>query len=71
MHPFPFRAPVEAAIRKRGTQPFAAHEIAAEVGCCRPTVYNVIRRLREEGHRIEGEPRMGFMARMRDEQEAA
>jgi biotin operon repressor len=57
---------VEDAIRKRGTLPFAGREIGAEIGYTRQTVYKAIHRLNEMGHRIEGEPKMGFFARMRE-----
>ena len=56
---------VEDAIRKRGTHPFRGWEMGAEVGVTRQTVYKAINRLIEMGHRIEGEPRMGFFARMK------
>ena len=54
------------AIRARGTQPFTGAEIAREAGICRQTVYKIIAKLNGQGHRIEGEPRLGFMARLRD-----
>lgn len=57
---------VEFLIRRRGTQPFTGPELAREMGVCRQTVYAYIRRLNDLGHRIEGEPKMGFMARMKE-----
>lgn len=57
---------VETAIRQRGTYPFTAPELARELGVCRQTVYAYIRRLCDMGHRIEGEPKMGFMAIMKE-----
>ena len=50
-------------IQARGEQPFAAHEIAAEAGLCRQTVYKLIRRLNSKGYRIVGEPSFGFVAK--------
>lgn len=58
-------ATVEELIRRRGTRPFTGPELARELGVCRQTVYAYIRRLCDMGHRIEGEPKMGFMARMK------
>jgi len=55
---------VEAAIRSRGTNPFSGPELARELNCCRQTIYAAIRVLVEAGHRIEGQPKLGFMARM-------
>lgn len=55
---------IAEAIRRRGTYPWSAWEIATEIGVCRQTVYKHIARLRDMGHRIEGEPRMGFMSRL-------
>jgi uncharacterized membrane protein len=52
------------AIRARGTRNFTGAEIAREAGLCRQTVYKVIARLNGQGHRIEGAPRLGFMARL-------
>lgn len=52
-----------ALIEARGGQPFAAHEIGAEAGLCRQTVYRHIKRLRAKGHRIDGEAGFGFLAR--------
>jgi biotin operon repressor len=54
------------AIRAHGTQPFTGAGIAEEVGVCRQTVYKIISRLVAQGHRIEGEPRFGFMARLKE-----
>ena len=59
-------AKVLDAIRARGTQNFTGAEIASEAGLCRQTVYKIIRKLNAQGHRIEGEPRLGFMARVKD-----
>ena len=53
------------AIRARGTQGFTAAAIAAEARLCRQTVYKVIHKLNSEGHRIEGSPRLGFMAQLK------
>ncbi len=55
------------AIRARGTQNFTGAEIADEAGICRQTVYKIVTKLKAQGHRIEGEPRLGFMARLREE----
>jgi biotin operon repressor len=55
------------AIRLRGTRPFTGAAIAADVGVCRQTVYKIIGKLKHRGHRIEGEPRLGFMARLVEE----
>ena len=55
------------AIRARGTQNFTGAEIANEAGLCRQTVYKIITRLNDQGHRIEGTCRLGFMARLREE----
>jgi predicted DNA-binding transcriptional regulator YafY len=60
---------IEQAIRRRGTQPFTGPELAAEFKLCRQTIYRYIRILNEMGHRIEGEPRMGFMARMKEQKQ--
>ena len=49
-------------IQARGEQPFAAHEIAAEAGLCRQTIYKLIRRLNAKGYQIGGEPSFGFVA---------
>jgi biotin operon repressor len=54
------------AIRLRGTMPFSGAAIAAEAGVCRQTVYKIIDKLIDQGHRIEGAPRLGFMARLKD-----
>ena len=54
------------AIRARGTQSFSGAEIASEAGLCRQTVYKIIRKLNTQGHRIEGERGLGFMARVRE-----
>ena len=53
------------AIRARGTHGFTGSDIAEEAGLCRQTVYKIIARLNSEGHRIEGMPRLGFMARLK------
>jgi biotin operon repressor len=53
------------AIRARGTQNFTGADIAMAVGVCRQTVYKVITRLKGQGHRIEGERRLGFMAQLK------
>jgi hypothetical protein len=53
------------AIRARGTQGFTAAAIAAEARLCRQTVYKVIHKLNSQGHRIEGSPRLGFMAQLK------
>lgn len=58
---------IEAAIRRRGTYPFTGPELAAELNLCRQTIYAYIRRLNDMGHRIEGQPKLGFMARMKEE----
>ncbi len=55
------------AIRARGTRNFTAAEIGDEAGICRQTVYKIVAKLRDQGHRIEGEPRLGFMARLGEE----
>ena len=55
------------AIRARGTRNFTGAEIANEAGLCRQTVYKIITRLNDQGHRIEGTCRLGFMARLREE----
>ena len=55
---------VEQAIRRRGTSPFSGWEIGAEVGKTRQTVYKAIKLLNEMGHQIEGDRKLGFMARM-------
>ena len=55
------------AIRARGTQNFTGAEIADEAGICRQTVYKIVAKLKDQGHRIEGEPRLGFMARLSEE----
>jgi hypothetical protein len=57
-------ATVLDAIRARGTRNFTGAEIARDAGLCRQTVYKVIARLNGQGHRIEGTPRIGFMARL-------
>lgn len=54
---------VLALIRARNGKPFAAHEIAAEAGLCRQTVYIMIRKLNAKGYRIIGEAGFGFMAK--------
>ena len=51
-------------IQARGDRPFPAHEIATEAGLCRQTVYKLIRKLKAKGHRIDGEPSFGFIARL-------
>ena len=50
-------------IQARGEQPFAAHEIAAEAGLCRQTVYKLIHKLNSKGYKIVGEPSFGFVAK--------
>ena len=55
------------AIRARGTRNFTGAEIANEAGLCRQTVYKIITSLNGQGHRIEGTCRLGFMARLREE----
>jgi len=55
------------AIRARGTRNFTGAEIAGEAGLCRQTVYKIISRLNDQGHKIEGTCRLGFMARLREE----
>jgi biotin operon repressor len=55
------------AIRARGTRAFTGAAIAEEAGLCRQTVYKIIGKLNGQGHRIEGEPRLGFMARLNEE----
>lgn len=55
------------AIRARGTQNFTGREIASELGLCRQTVYKHVRKLNSLGHRIEGMPYLGFMARVKDD----
>jgi biotin operon repressor len=55
------------AIRARGTRNFTGAEIGDEAGICRQTVYKIVAKLRDQGHRIEGEPRLGFMARLGEE----
>jgi biotin operon repressor len=62
--PSPTEAIVLNAIRARGTRNFTGSEIAREAGVCRQTVYKVIHKLNGQGHRIEGTPRLGFMARL-------
>jgi CRP-like cAMP-binding protein len=52
------------AIRSRGSTGFTGAAIAADAGVCRQTVYKIIGKLKDQGHRIEGEPRLGFMARL-------
>jgi len=52
------------AIRLYGSRPFTGAAIAADAGVCRQTVYKIIGKLKDRGHRIEGEPRLGFMARL-------
>jgi biotin operon repressor len=59
------------AIQLRGTRPFTGAAIADEAGLCRQTVYKIIGKLNEQGHRIEGEPRLGFMARLNEAAVAA
>ena len=54
------------AIQSRGTKPFSGAAIAADAGVCRQTVYKVIDKLKSQGHRIEGQPKLGFMARLRE-----
>jgi hypothetical protein len=54
------------AIRAHGTRNFTGADIAREAGLCRPTVYKIIMKLNGQGHRIEGERRLGFMARLRE-----
>ena len=58
---------VLAAIRARGTQNFTGAEIADDAGICRQTVYKIITKLNGQGHRIEGTRRLGFMARLSEE----
>lgn len=58
---------VLTAIRARGSRGFTGAAIAAEAGLCRQTVYKIIAKLNGQGHRIEGEPRLGFMARLSEE----
>ena len=55
------------AIRARGTRNFTGAEIANEAGLCRQTVYKIITSLNGQGHRIEGTCRLGFMARLREQ----
>ena len=55
------------AIRARGTRNFTGAQIADEVGLCRQTIYKIITALKSQGHRIEGTCRLGFMARLREE----
>ena len=55
------------AIRAYGTQNFTGADIAREAGLCRQTVYKLISKLNGQGHRIEGAPRLGFMARLNEE----
>ena len=55
------------AIRARGTRNFTGAEIADEVGLCRQTIYKIIAALKSQGHRIEGTCRLGFMARLSEE----
>ena len=62
--PVPTEAAIFDAIRARGTRNFTGSEIAREAGVCRQTVYKVIHKLNGQGHRIEGTPRLGFMARL-------
>ena len=52
------------AIRARGTVGFTGAAIAQEAGLCRQTVYKIIDKLNGQGHRIEGLPRLGYMARL-------
>ena len=56
------------AIRARGSRGFTGAAIAHEAGLCRQTVYKIIAKLNGQGHRIEGEPRLGFMARLNPDQ---
>ena len=55
------------AIRARGTRNFTGAQIADEVGLCRQTIYKIIAALKSQGHRIEGTCRLGFMARLSEE----
>jgi biotin operon repressor len=57
---------VLSAIRARGTRGFTGAAIAEEAGLCRQTVYKIIGKLKGQGYRIEGEPRLGFMARLNE-----
>jgi biotin operon repressor len=57
---------VLTAIRARGSRGFTGSDIAEEAGLCRQTVYKIIARLNSQGHRIEGVPRLGFMARLNE-----
>ena len=59
---------VLTAIRARGSRGFTGAAIAEEAGLCRQTVYKIIAKLNGQGHRIEGEPRLGFMARLNPDQ---
>ena len=54
------------AIRARGTRGFTGSAIALEAGLCRQTVYKIIAKLNGQGHRIEGLPRLGYMARLKE-----
>lgn len=57
------------AIRKRRSRNFTGAEIGAEVGLCRQSVYKHIRTLRAQGHRIQSDVALGFMAQLKREEE--
>ena len=56
---------VEHLVSARGTQAFTARELGEALSCTRQTIYKHFAKLREQGWEIEGQPKLGFMARRR------